>query len=405
MNHSRVEEAIAAIRRGEYVVVVDDEDRENEGDLIIAAEKVTEDHIAFMVRYTSGLICVPMLRERLEELELPLMVMENTDTMRTAFTVSVDYRFGITTGISAADRAATVRALIDPVTTPGDLARPGHVFPLRYSEGGVLVRPGHTEAAVDIARLAGLYPAGVLCEVVNDDGTMARGQDLMRFAKEHDIVVATIGDLVDYVSGSSVTRVTEARLPTQYGDFTAVGFRSRATGLEQVALVMGDVRQAEGVLVRVHSECLTGDVLGSMRCDCRSQLQESQRMIAEAAAGVVLYMRGHEGRGIGLMHKLAAYSLQDQGRDTVEANLELGLPVDARDYGMAAEILRELEVVSVRLLTNNPHKRTGLEGHGVHVVEQVPLQTEPNGYNRAYLSAKAAKLGHTIDLGPDRGPE
>jgi 3,4-dihydroxy 2-butanone 4-phosphate synthase/GTP cyclohydrolase II len=397
VSYSRVEDAIAAIGRGEFVVVVDDVDRENEGDLIIAAAKVTEEQIAFMVRYTSGLICVPMLRERLDELELPLMVMENTDTMRTAFTVSVDCRFGITTGISAADRAATVRALIGPNTQPSDLARPGHVFPLRYSEGGVLVRAGHTEAAVDLARLAGLYPAGVLCEVVNDDGTMARGQDLIRFAKEHDIVIATIADLVEYLSGSSVQRVAEARLPTEFGDFTAVGFRSRRDGLEQVALVMGDVRGAEDVLVRVHSECLTGDVLGSMRCDCRSQLRESQRIIADEGVGIVLYMRGHEGRGIGLMHKLAAYALQDEGRDTVEANLELGLPVDARDYGMAAEMLRDLQVAGVRLLTNNPAKRHGLSGYGLEVVERVPIVARPNPYNVRYLGTKREKMGHLLD--------
>ncbi len=399
MNFATIPEAVAAIARGEFVVVVDDADRENEGDLIIAADKVTPERIAFMVRYTSGLICVPMVGERLDQLGLPLMVAANTDSHNTAFTVSVDYRFGTTTGISAADRAATIRALLDPDTRPDDLARPGHVFPLRYTEGGVLVRPGHTEAAVDLARLAGLQPAGVLCEVVNDDGSMARGHDLARFAKEHDFLMITIADLVDYLAGPRRVRmVAEARLPTEFGDFRVAGFRVENGGGEQVALVMGDVAERTPPLVRVHSECLTGDALGSLRCDCQSQLREAQRRIAGEGRGVILYMRGHEGRGIGLMHKLAAYALQDDGRDTVEANVELGLPVDARDYGLAADMLRELGVHSARLLTNNPDKRVGLEGHGIDVVEQVPLQTAPTAVNRGYLAAKASKLGHEIDV-------
>ncbi len=398
MNFATIPEAVDAIARGEFVVVVDDANRENEGDLIIAAEKVTEESIAFMVRYTSGLVCTPIIGERLDELQLPLMVAENTDSHQTAFTISVDYRFGTTTGISAGDRAATIRALIDPDTKPGDLARPGHVFPLRYMEGGVLVRPGHTEAAVDLARLAGLYPAGVLCEVVNDDGTMARGQDLASFAKEHDILLVTIADLVDYLAGPApVRKAAAARLPTPFGDFQVVGFEVEGGG-DQIALTMGDPAAPGPVLVRVHSECLTGDVLGSLRCDCQSQLKEAQRRIADEGRGVILYMRGHEGRGIGLMHKLAAYALQDNGRDTVEANLELGLPIDARNYDLAAAMLRELGVSRVRLLTNNPDKRAGLEGHGVEVVEQVPLQTVPTTVNRGYLAAKAAKLGHRIDL-------
>ncbi len=399
MNLATIPEAVAAIGRGEFVIVVDDADRENEGDLIIAAEKVTEESIAFMVRYTSGLVCVPVVGERLDELGLPLMVVENTDSHKTAFTVSVDYRFGTTTGISAADRAATIRALIDADTQPSDLARPGHVFPLRYAEGGVLVRAGHTEAAVDLARLAGLYPAGVLCEIVNDDGTMARGQDLARFAKEHDILVVAIADLVDYLAGPRRLRqAAEARLPTEFGEFRVVGFVDQDDGAEQVALVMGDVSGDAPPLVRVHSECLTGDALGSLRCDCRGQLREAQRRIAEEGRGVILYMRGHEGRGIGLVHKLAAYALQDHGRDTVEANLELGLPVDARDYGLAADMLQGLGVRRVRLLSNNPDKQAGLEGHGIAVAEQVTLQTVPTDVNRGYLTAKARKLGHRIDV-------
>ncbi len=403
MNFVTIPEAVEAIRQGDFVIVVDDANRENEGDLIIAAEKITEERIAFMVRYTSGLICTPVVGERLDELQLPLMVMDNTDSHQTAFTVSVDYRFGTTTGISAADRAATIRALIDPDTSPADLARPGHVFPLRYTEGGVLVRPGHTEAAVDLARLAGLYPAGVLCEVVNDDGTMARGHDLARFAKEHDILMVTIADLVDYLSEPALVRkVADARLPTEFGVFTVVGFEVDNGAGEQIALTMGNVRGADPILVRVHSECLTGDVLGSLRCDCQSQLREAQARIAAEGRGVILYMRGHEGRGIGLMHKLAAYALQDDGRDTVEANLELGLPVDARDYGLAASMLRELGVRRVRLLTNNPDKRAGLEGHAIEVVEQVSLQTAPTDVNREYLAAKASKLGHRLDLQHER---
>ncbi len=398
MNLATIPEAIEATRRGDFVIVVDDANRENEGDLIIAAEKVSDERIAFMVRYTSGLVCVPVVGERLDQLGLPLMVVENTDSHQTAFTVSVDYRFGTTTGISAADRAATIRALIDPDTQPGDLARPGHVFPLRYTEGGVLVRPGHTEAAVDLARLAGLYPAGVLCEVVNDDGTMMRGHDLSQFAKEHDIMIVTIADLVAHMAGPNLLRqAAEARLPTDFGEFRVVGFEVNG-GLEQVALVMGDMGGGEPALVRVHSECLTGDSLGSLRCDCRSQLREAQRRIAEEGRGVILYMRGHEGRGVGLMHKLAAYALQDAGRDTVEANLELGLPVDARDYGLAADMLRSLGVDRVRLLSNNPGKRVGLEGHGIEVTEQVELQTAPTAVNREYLAAKARKMGHRLDV-------
>lgn len=403
MTLSTVEEAIAAVGRGEFVIVVDDADRENEGDLIIAAEKVTPERIAFMVRHTSGLICVPLLGERLDDLRLPLMVTESTDSHRTAFTVSVDSLQGTTTGISAADRSATIGALIDPETDPVDLARPGHIFPLRYRQGGVLVRAGHTEAAVDLARLAGLYPAGVLCEIVNEDGSMARFSELQRFSEAHDIPMVSIADLISYRRHREqlVERIAVARIPTEFGDFRAVGYQSKIDGTQHIALVKGDVEGKEGVLVRVHSECLTGDVFGSLRCDCGSQLRDATARIAREGEGVIVYFRGHEGRGIGLMHKLQAYALQEDGRDTVEANLDLGLPVDARDYGIGAQILVDLGVRSMRLLTNNPTKRAGLEGYGLSVVGRVPLETIPTDENRAYLAAKVAKLGHLMNLDAD----
>ncbi|MEX0825148.1 MAG: bifunctional 3,4-dihydroxy-2-butanone-4-phosphate synthase/GTP cyclohydrolase II [Acidimicrobiia bacterium] len=403
MTLATVEEAIAAVRSGEFVVVVDDADRENEGDLILAAERVTPERIAFMVRHTSGLICVPLLGERLDELRLPLMVTESTDSHRTAFTVSVDSLQGTTTGISAADRAATIRALIDPATDPADLARPGHIFPLRYRQGGVLRRAGHTEAAVDLARLAGLYPAGVLCEIVSEDGSMARFEELQHFATEHGIPMVSIADLISYRRHREqlVERIAEARIPTAFGEFRAVGYESRLDGTQHIALVKGEVEDKENVLVRVHSECLTGDVFGSLRCDCGMQLHDAMAKIAGEGEGVVVYFRGHEGRGIGLMHKLQAYALQENGRDTVEANLDLGLPADARDYGIGAQILVDLGVRSMRLLTNNPTKRAGLEGYGLSVTGRVPLETEPTDENRAYLAAKVAKLGHLMDLGTD----
>ena len=334
-----------------------------------------------MVRHTSGLICLPVVGERLDELRLPLMVSENTDARRTAFTVSVDYSPGTTTGISAADRAATIRAVVDPRTKPAELARPGHIFPLRYREGGVLTRAGHTEAAVDLARLAGLYPAGVLCELVNDDGTMARLPQLEDFAATHGFPLISIADLIAHRRHSEklVRRVVEASLPTEFGSFRAVGFESLLDGTHHVALVRGEVAGASDVLVRVHSECLTGDVLGSRRCDCGYQLHDALRRVAEEDLGVVLYLRGHEGRGIGLLHKLAAYALQENGRDTVEANEDLGLPVDARDYGIGAQILVDLGVTSMRLLTNNPAKRAGLEGYGLSITARVPLQTAAHG--------------------------
>jgi 3,4-dihydroxy 2-butanone 4-phosphate synthase/GTP cyclohydrolase II len=401
MTFAGISEALEAIRRGEFLVVVDDADRENEGDLIIPAEKVTPAHIAFMVRHTSGVICLPVIGERLDELRLPLMVSENTDSHRTAFTVSIDAIHGTTTGISAADRAATIRAVVDPATQAEDLARPGHIFPLRYREGGVLQRAGHTEAAVDLARLAGLYPAGALCELVNDDGTMARLPQLERFAEEHGILLVCIADLIAYRRRRErhIRRVAEATIPTEWGSFRAVGYESLLDETSHVALVRGDVVGKSSVLVRVHSECLTGDVFGSRRCDCGFQLRDAMRRVAEADEGVVLYMRGHEGRGIGLLHKLAAYALQENGRDTVEANLDLGLPVDSRDYGIGAQILADLGITSMRLLTNNPAKRAGLEGYGLSIVERVPLQTTPTEENRRYLATKAARMGHLLDLG------
>ena len=395
---AKIEDAISEIRAGRMVVVVDDADRENEGDLIFAAEKVTPDHITFMVQHCSGIICVPMEGERLEQLSLPLMTTQNSESMRTAFTISVDARDGTTTGISAADRATTIKALIDPDSTPQHLARPGHIFPLRYTPGGVLRRAGHTEASVDLARLAGLYPAGVLCEVVNSDGTMARLPDLERFAADHELLIISIADLIAYRRRweKLVHRVTEARIPTAFGTFQAVGYESH-DGRTHVALVKGDPEASENVLVRVHSECFTGDVLGSIRCDCGIQLAEAMRKISEEGEGVVVYIRGHEGRGIGLRHKLEAYALQDGGLDTVEANVELGFSADSRDYGVGAQILADIGVTTMRLLTNNPTKRAGLEGYGLEIVDRVPLQTEPNPENLRYLETKREKLGHLLD--------
>lgn len=401
MTFAGIERAVAAFQRGEFLVVVDDADRENEGDLIIAAEHASPARVGFMVRHTSGLICLPALGERLDELQIPLMVANNTDARRTAFTVSVDYAPGTTTGISAADRAATIAAIIDPTTAPDQLTRPGHVFPLRYQPGGVLRRAGHTEAAVDLAVLAGLHPAGVLAEIVTDDGEIARLADLERFAKEHGLLMISIADLIAYRRGREklVKRTNEARLPTRHGTFRAIGYESLIDGREHIALVMGEVAGSEGVLVRVHSECLTGDTFRSLRCDCGVQLEEAIRKVGEAGQGVVLYLRGHEGRGIGLGHKLAAYALQDQGRDTVQANEDLGLPVDARDYGVGAQILADLGVTTMRLMTNNPTKRAGIEGYGLSIVETVALQVTPTEENRGYLETKARKLGHTLDLG------
>jgi 3,4-dihydroxy 2-butanone 4-phosphate synthase/GTP cyclohydrolase II len=400
MPFTEIENAVAAIARGELVIVVDDADRENEGDLIMAAEAMTAEAMAFMIRHTSGVICMPVEGPRLDELRLPLMVADNTESQRTAFTVSVDARAGTSTGISAADRCTTVHALLDPTTRPEDLARPGHIFPLRYREGGVLKRAGHTEAAVDLARMAGMQPAGVLAEVVNDDGTMARMPRLEAFAEEHGLQLISIADLIRYRRHSEklVRRVSEARIPTRHGDFTGYVFESVLDGTEHMAFVKGDVASRENVLVRVHSECLTGDVFGSMRCDCGLQLDAAMELIAAEGAGVVVYLRGHEGRGIGLGHKIRAYTLQDQGRDTVEANVELGFPADSREYGIGSQMLVDLGVSTMRIMTNNPAKYGGLEGYGLEIVERVPLSVLPNAENIRYLRTKQEKMGHLLEI-------
>jgi 3,4-dihydroxy 2-butanone 4-phosphate synthase/GTP cyclohydrolase II len=399
MTFAAVDDLVAAVRRGEMVIVVDDADRENEGDLVLAASAATPAHLGFMIRHSSGILTVPMLGQRLDDLELPMMVRDSTDVRRTAFTISVDARFGTTTGISASDRARTIAVLLDPESKPSDLARPGHVYPLRYVEGGVLKRAGHTEAAIDLAKLAGLYPAGILAEVMNDDGSVARLPDLERFAKEHSLLLGTIADLIAYRRRHEklVERVVEARLPTPQGVFRAVGYKSLVDDRQHLALVMGEIGDGEEVLVRVHSECLTGDIFSSLRCDCGDQRDLALSKIAEEGRGVLLYIRGHEGRGIGLLHKLEAYNLQDLGRDTVEANQDLGLPIDARDYGQGAQILYDLGVRSMRLLTNNPTKRAGIEGYGLSIVERIPLLVSPNPENERYLQTKVDKLGHLRD--------
>jgi 3,4-dihydroxy 2-butanone 4-phosphate synthase/GTP cyclohydrolase II len=394
-----VEEAIEDIRAGKFVIVVDDEDRENEGDLTIAAEKVTPQAINFMAKYGRGLICLAMTRQRLEELHIPLMVRESNNTARfgTAFTVSIDARHGITTGISAYDRAYTIQVAIDPSTRPEDLAMPGHVFPLRAVDGGVMVRAGQTEAAVDLARLAGLYPAGVICEIMNDDGTMARMPQLEVMAAEHGIKIISVAKLIEYRRKHEilVRREAQTELPSIYGSFTAISYESLITHEHHVALVKGDVAGDEPVLVRMHSECLTGEAFGSLRCDCGQQLERSLQMIEEEGKGVLVYLR-QEGRGIGLHNKLKAYALQDRGLDTVEANEELGFPPDLRDYGVGAHILCDLGVKNLRLLTNNPRKVVALEGYGLRVVERVPIIIEPNPFNAGYLRTKQEKMGHLL---------
>ncbi|GAA2100366.1 bifunctional 3,4-dihydroxy-2-butanone-4-phosphate synthase/GTP cyclohydrolase II [Actinomadura alba] len=393
-----IEEAVAEIAAGKPVVVVDDVDRENEGDIIFAAAKATPELLAFTIRYTSGVICVPMLGEELDRLNIPLMTSQNRDRMRTAYTISVDARDGVTTGISAADRARTIRTLCDSATEPYEIVRPGHIFPLRYHEGGVLRRRGHTEAAVDLARLAGLSEAGVLAEVVNDDGTMARLPELQVFAKEHGLKLVSIEQLVEYRRRTEqmVRRAAETRLPNRHGVWRAVGYASDIDGGEHLALVYGEIGDGEDVLVRVHSECLTGDVLGSERCDCGTQLDDAMAEIAAEGRGIVLYLRGHEGRGIGLLAKLRAYHLQDNGSDTVDANLELGLPTDAREYSNAAHMLTDLGVRSIRMLTNNPKKLQGLQGFGLRVRGRIALPVTVTEHNQRYLTVKRDRLGHEI---------
>ena len=406
-----VDRAIKDIAAGRPVLVVDDENRENEGDIIFAASMATPELLAFMIRYTSGVICVPMREAELERLQLPQMTAHNTEHHRTAFTVSVDARDRISTGISAADRAATITKLVDPATTAADLVRPGHIFPLRYAEGGVLRRAGHTEAAVDLARLAGLPEAGVLCEVVNDDGTMARLPELRAFANTHDLALISIEQLIEYRRRNErqLSRQAQTRIPNAYGNWQAFGYRHEIDGTEHMALVLGDVHgddvHGESVLTRLHSECLTGDVFGSLRCDCGAQLDAAMAAIAAEGRGVVLYLRGHEGRGVGLLSKLQAYELQDAGADTVDANTELGLPVDAREYSAGAQMLADLGVRSVRLLTNNPAKVAGLAEGGVDVTGRVPLASAVTPYNLRYLITKRDRLGHHIqDLGTERVP-
>lgn len=395
-----VERAIADIAAGRPVVVVDDEDRENEGDLIAAAETITPEIVAFMMNECRGLICAPMEETDLDRLRLPQMVEENTESMRTAFTVSVDAtpEHGVSTGISAADRATTLRMLADPETTSGDLVRPGHIFPLRARPGGVLARDGHTEAGVDLARLAGLRPAAVICEIAGEDGVMLRLPSLVAFAHKHDLAIISIADLIAYrrAAEPAVRREAATRLPTAFGDFQAYGYRATADGVEHIALVQGDIGDGEDVLVRVHSECLTGDIFHSLRCDCGPQLHASLERVTAEGRGVVLYLRGHEGRGIGLLSKLRAYQLQELGRDTLDANLELGLPADARDYAAGAEILADLGVRSLRLMTNNPEKTTALVRHGLRVTGREPMPVQAGEHNLRYLRTKRDRMGHDL---------
>ncbi|MBM3798627.1 MAG: bifunctional 3,4-dihydroxy-2-butanone-4-phosphate synthase/GTP cyclohydrolase II [Actinobacteria bacterium] len=401
-----IEDVIAAIGRGEIIVMVDDEDRENEGDLIMAAQFATSEKINFIVRHTSGVVVAPLSGERCDDLRLPLMVEHNTESHRTAFTVSVDLIEGTSTGISASDRAATLRALADPQVGFAAFARPGHIFPLRAREGGVLKRAGHTEAAVDLARMAGLEPAGVICEITNEDGTMSRLPQLIEFAKEHGLLLSSIAELIKHRRRHEklVTRIGQAQVPTEWGTFTCTAYRSQIDDIEHLSFSIGDVDDGEPVLVRVHSECLTGDVFGSRRCDCGPQLDSAMRLIGEAGRGVVVYLRGHEGRGIGIGHKIRAYSLQDKGLDTVDANTELGLPIDSREYGIGAQIIADLGVTKLRLMTNNPSKYGGLAGYGLEVVDRVALDTHATPENIKYLETKRDRMGHLLDL-PSRAPK
>lgn len=393
-----IDDAIEDFKKGKPVVVVDDEDRENEGDLIIAGSLITTESMNFIIRNTSGVVCVPMESEDLDRLNLPPMTLVNEDKKGTAFSVSVDASVGITTGISAEDRATTVKVLADRNSKPNDVRKPGHVFPLRAAQGGVLRRAGHTEAGVDLAKLAGLNPVAVICELTEEDGSIRKYESSYRFAKENSLKFISIADLISYrrKNEKQVELFSESKLPTKYGDFTAYGYKSNIDGISHIALVTGEIGNGEDVLVRVHSECLTGDVLGSLRCDCGDQLHLAMKVISEEGRGIILYVRGHEGRSIGLLNKIAAYGLQDKGRDTVEANIELGLPADARDYGTGAQILVDLGVKTMRLLTNNPSKRAGLEGYGLKIVERVALLAKANANNVEYLSTKTNKMGHQI---------
>ncbi len=400
MAFAKIEDAVEAFRRGEILVVVDDEDRENEGDLIMAAEFATPEKVAFFLHHTSGYLCAPITQERAEELDLPLMVVQNTESQRTAFLITVDYRHGTSTGISAYDRSATIQALCDPSTRPGDLARPGHINPLMAREGGVLKRAGHTEAAIDLCKLAGTYPAGLLCEIVDDKKTdMARVPELERFADQHGLLMISIADLVRYRRQNEklVRRIAEARIPTRWGDFTCYAYESILDGEQHIAMVKGAVAGERDVLVRVHSECLTGDVFGSHRCDCGVQLDSAMQLMAEEGRGALVYLRGHEGRGIGIGHKIRAYALQEQGRDTVDANLELGLPADSREYGIGAQILVDLGITTMRIITNNPAKYGGLEGFGLQITERVPSVVAANPENIAYLRTKRDRMGHLVE--------
>jgi 3,4-dihydroxy 2-butanone 4-phosphate synthase / GTP cyclohydrolase II len=404
MGLASIPEAIEDIKAGKFVIVVDDEDRENEGDLVMAAEKVSPEAINFMAKYGRGLICAPLTGQRLDELKIPMMVTNNTSKFTTGFAVSVEAKEGTTTGISAADRARTVQVLVDPNSRPEDLLMPGHMFPLRAKEGGVLVRVGQTEATVDLARLAGLKPAGVLCEIMNEDGTMARMPQLEIIARKFNLKIISVADLIAYRHRHEklVHRVAEAKIPTKYAEFTAIAYKSDVDPLEHVALVLGDITTDKPVLVRAHSECLTGDVFRSMRCDCGDQLDTAMEMIAKEGRGAIIYLR-QEGRGIGLHNKIRAYALQEQGLDTVEANLSLGFPADKRDYGIGAQIMADLGLHEIRLLTNNPKKRIGLESYGLKVVETVPIVCPPNKHNLFYLQTKKNKMGHELDL-PDTAP-